>query len=143
MARPGRRPDLEHTRSPRVQLTYDVEVDGEIQRKELPFVLGVLADFSGSPDGPIPKLRDREFIEVSRENFDSVLRTMQPRLAFKVNNKLTDDDTKLGIELRFKSLEDFEPEQVAMQVEPLRKLIVTRQRLAALRGALRPGEASR
>jgi type VI secretion system protein ImpB len=137
MARIGGRRDLEHLRASRVHLTYDVEVGGETQRKELPFVIGVLADFSGKPDGPVRKLRDREFVEISRDTFDTVLRAMRPRLAFNVANKLADEESKLGIELRFESFEDFEPQQVAMQVRPLRRLIAMRERLAAVRAAVR------
>ena len=123
---------LDRVRSPRVQITYDVETDGAIEMKELPFVAGVLADLSGKPAEPLPRLRDRKFVEIDRDNFDAVMRGMKPRLAYRVDNKLTDDDTKLAVELRFDSLEDFEPEQVARQVEPLRKLLETRTQLAAL-----------
>jgi type VI secretion system protein ImpB len=100
--------------------------------KELPFVLGMMGDLSGKPDEPLPRLRDRKFVEIDRDNFDAVMRGMKPRLAFRVDNKLTDDNTQLGVELRFNSIEDFEPEQVARQVEPLRKLLETRQQLQAL-----------
>jgi type VI secretion system protein ImpB len=115
-----------------VQITYDVETDGAIEKKELPFVVGVLADLSGKPEEALPRLRDRKFVEIDRDNFDAVLKGMKPRLAFRVDNKLTDDDTKMGVELRFNSIEDFEPEQVVRQVEPLRKLLETRMQLAAL-----------
>jgi type VI secretion system protein ImpB len=100
--------------------------------KELPFVMGVLADLSGNPEEPLPRLRDRKFVEIDRDNFDAVLKGMKPRLAFRVDNKLTSDDTKLGVELRFNSIEDFEPENVARQVEPLRKLLESRIQLKAL-----------
>jgi type VI secretion system protein ImpB len=123
---------LDRVRSPRVQITYDVETDGAIELKELPFVLGILADLSGKPDEPLPRLRDRKFVEIDRDNFDAVMRGMKPRLAYRVDNKLTGDDTKLAVELRFNSLDDFEPEQVARQIEPLRKLLETRTQLSAL-----------
>ena len=123
---------LDRVRSPRVQITYDVETDGAIELKELPFVAGVLADLSGKPEEPLPRLRDRKFVEIDRDNFDAVLRGMKPRLAFRVDNKLTNDDSKLAVELRFQSLEDFEPEQVVRQVEPLRRLLETRVQLTAL-----------
>jgi type VI secretion system protein ImpB len=123
---------LDRVRSPRVQITYDVETDGAIELKELPFVLGVLSDLSGKPEEPLPRLRDRKFVEIDRDNFDDVMRGMKPRLAYRADNKLTNDDTKLAVELRFNSLEDFEPEQVARQVEPLRKLLETRMQLTAL-----------
>ena len=123
---------LDRVRAPRVQITYDVETDGAIEMKELPFVVGVLSDLSGKPDEPLPRLRDRKFLDIDRDNFDAVMHGMKPRLAYRVDNKLTNDDTKLAVELRFNSLEDFEPEQVARQVEPLRKLLETRAQLAAL-----------
>jgi type VI secretion system protein ImpB len=123
---------LDRVRSPRVQITYDVETDGAIELKELPLVVGVLSDLSGKPDEPLPRLRDRKFVDIDRDNFDAVMRGMKPRLAYRVDNTLTNDDTKLSVELRFNSLEDFEPEQVARQVEPLRKLLETRTQLAAL-----------
>jgi type VI secretion system protein ImpB len=123
-------------RPPRVHITYDVETGGAIEKKELPFVVGVLADLSGSPDKPLPRVKDRNFVEVDRDNFDQVLARSSPRLVFKVDNKLTDDDTRLGLELRFKSLEDFEPQNVALQVEPLRKLLELRNKLSNLRSSL-------
>jgi len=123
---------LDRIRSPRVHLTYDVEVGGAIQLKELPFVVGVLADLSGKPDEPLPKLKDRKFIEIDRDNFDKVLAGMKPRLAFQADNALQDDGTKLNVELRFGSMDDFEPEQVVKQVEPLRKLLEARERLTGL-----------
>ena len=132
MARESTQHKLDRVRSPRVHITYDVEIGDAIEMKELPFVVGVLADLSGKPDAPLPRVKDRKFVEIDRDNFNAVLRGMQPRLAFRVDNKLTDDDTKLGLELRFNSLDDFEPEAVVNQVEPLRKLIETRRQLAAL-----------
>ncbi len=123
---------LDRVRSPRVQITYDVEVGDSIEMKEIPFVVGVMSDLSGKPDEPLPKLKERKFVEIDRDNFNNVLEGMKPRLAFKVDNKLTDDDTKMAVELRFKSMEDFHPEQVAKQVAPLRKLVEARQRLSGL-----------
>jgi type VI secretion system protein ImpB len=123
-------------RPPRVQITYDVETGGAIEKKELPFVVGVLADLSGQPDKPLPAMKERNFIEIDRDNFDKVLARMEPRLAFKVDNKLSDDDTKIGVELKFSNIEDFEPQNVVEQVEPLRKLIELRRKLANLRSSL-------
>ncbi len=123
---------LDRVRSPRVQITYDVEIGDAIEMKEIPFVLGVLADLSGKPDEPLPRLRDRKFVEIDRDNFNNVLEGMKPRLAYKVDNKLTGDDTKLAVELRFKSIDDFRPENVVTQVEPLRKLLDARVRLREL-----------
>ena len=124
-------------RAPRVQITYDLEAAGESRRKELPFVMGVLGDFAGQPEKPLPKLRERQFVEVSRGNFNAVLRNLQPRLALGVDNKLSADGSKLAVTLRFNSLDDFEPERVAQQVEPMRKLIAVRRDLSALRASLR------
>jgi type VI secretion system protein ImpB len=129
---------LERVRPPRVHITYDVEVGDAIQLKEIPFVMGVLGDFSGQPADPLPRLRERKFVEVTPDNFDDVLKSMMPRLQFKVENKLSDeaDAGKIGVELKFESLEDFAPERVAQQVDPLRKLLELRQQLADLRGSL-------
>jgi len=123
---------LDRVRSPRVHITYDVEIGGAIEMKEIPFVLGVLSDLSGNPDEPLPRLRDRKFVEIDRDNFNNVMKGMKPRLAFRVDNNLTNDDSKLGVELRFASIDDFEPERVVNQVEPLRKLLNIRQQLSNL-----------
>ena len=128
---------LDRVRAPRVQITYDVEIGGAIENKELPFVVGVLADLSGKPAEALPKLKDRKFIEIDRDNFNQVLEGMKPRLAFRVDNKLGGkEDSQIGVELKFKSMDDFHPEQVAQQVDPLRKLIEARQKLSELRNKL-------
>ena len=128
--------DITRVRPPRVHLTYDVETGGAIQKKELPFVAGVLADLSGDAAVPLPPVKNRKFVEIDRDNFDNVLNKMAPRIVFKVDNKLNNDDTKLGVELKFSSMEDFEPQKVAEQVEPLRKLIELRKKLSNLRSSL-------
>ena len=129
---------LERVRAPRVHITYDVEVGDAIQMKEIPFVMGVLADLSGHPAEELPRLKDRKFIEVDPDNFDEVLAGMKPHLAFKVDNKLSDDpdQAKMGVDLTFQSLDDFSPDAVARQVGPLRQLLDLRQQLADLRGSL-------
>jgi type VI secretion system protein ImpB len=132
MARESTQHKLDRVRPPRVHITYDVEIGDAIELKELPFVLGVLADLSGKPDEPLPHARDRKFVEVDRDNFNDVMRGMKPRLAFQVDNKLANNDTKIGVELRFNSIEDFEPERVARQVEPLAKLMEVRRQLSGL-----------
>jgi type VI secretion system protein ImpB len=119
-----------------VQITYDVEIGDAIVMKEIPFVVGVLADLSGKPEKPLPRLKDRKFVEIDRDNFDKVLEGMQPRLAFRVDNKLTHDDTQMNVELKFKSMDDFHPESVARQVDPLRKLLEARKHLSDLRSKL-------
>lgn len=123
-------------RPPRVQITYDVETSGTIEKKELPFVVGVMADLSGQPDKPLHKVRDRAFIEIDRDNFDEVLAKTEPRLAFKVENKLVNGESEINVELRFSSMEDFEPQSVVEQIEPLKKLIDLRRKLSKLRGSL-------
>jgi type VI secretion system protein ImpB len=123
---------ISRVRAPRVHLTYDVEVGGAIETKELPFVVGVMGDFSGKPEQALPRVRDRKFIEIDRDNFDQVLAGMKPRLALRVDNKLTGDDSKMGVELRFNKLEDFEPDNLVQQVEPLRKLVEGRKKLSDL-----------
>jgi type VI secretion system protein ImpB len=123
---------LDRVRSPRVHITYDVHIGDAIEMKEIPFVLGVLADLSGNPVEPLPRLRERKFVEIDRDNFNNVMKGMKPHLAFGVENKLTNDDTKLGVELHFNSIEDFKPDRVVNQVEPLRKLLDIRQQLSSL-----------
>jgi type VI secretion system protein ImpB len=127
---------LDRVRAPRVQITYDVEVGDAIEMKEIPFVVGVLSDLSGKPEDPLPRLKDRKFIEIDRDNFNKVLEGMKPRLSFQVDNKLTGGDTKMGVELRFKNLDDFHPERVAEQVDPLKKLVDARSKLSDLLGKL-------
>ncbi len=127
---------LDRVRAPRVQLTYDVEIGDAIEKKELAFVAGVLGDFSGKPAEPLPRLKDRKFVNIDKDNFDDVLKGMKPRLQFQVDNRLANDDSRIGVELNFKSLNDFEPENVVQQVEPLRKLLEARQKLADLRNKM-------
>jgi len=136
MAKESQQHKLDRVRKPRVHLTYDVTIGGAIQEKELPLVVGVMADLSGKPDVPLPKLDKRSFVEIDRVNFDKVMAGMKPRLAFQVNNLIENNSTKFGVELRFNRMEDFEPEQVALQVEPLRQLLERRQRLQHLRDKL-------
>ncbi|MGH7674412.1 MAG: type VI secretion system contractile sheath small subunit [Gemmatimonadales bacterium] len=133
---------LERVRPPRVNITYEVETGGAIEVKELPFVMGVLADFVGQSTEELPKLKDRQFAEVTLDNFDDVLAGMKPHLAFTVDNTLSDDPNagKIGIDLKFESLEDFSPDRVAQQVEPLKKLLELRGQLADLRGKIQSNE---
>lgn len=123
---------LSRVRAPRVHITYDVEVGNAIEAKELPFVVGVLGDFSGKPDEALPKVKERKFIEIDRDNFDKVLAAQKPRIAYSVENKLTGDGGRMNVELRFNQLDDFEPDRVVRQVEPLRKLVDARRRLSDL-----------
>ncbi len=127
---------LSRVRPPRVHITYDVEIGGAIELKEIPFVVGVLGDFSGKPAEPLPRVKDRKFVEIDRDNFNQVLAGMKPRLAFNVKNKLAEDDSKLGVELRFNSIDDFEPDQLAQQVEPMRRLVEARKKLSDLKSKM-------
>jgi type VI secretion system protein ImpB len=129
---------LDRVRSPRVHITYDVETGGAIEKKELPFVMGIFGDFTGQPEEPLPKLKDRKFVEVNPDNFDSVLAAMKPHLAFAVENKISDDPEagQIRANLRFRSLEDFEPTNVAKQIKPLKELLDLRTKLSDLRGSL-------
>src|SRR3974390_1369221 len=124
MAKPSTQHKLDRVRPPRVQITYDVETGGAIEIKELPFVVGVLGDFTGQPEQPLPRLKDRHFVEVNPDNFDKVLEGMKPHLSLAVENKLREeaDAPKLKVDLRFTKLEDFEPQNVARQVKPLDEL---------------------
>ena len=95
---------IDRVRPPRVQITYDVEIGGAIELKELPFVVGVMGDFSGKPEEPLPAFKNRKFVEIDPDNFNQVLAGMSPRLAFTVDNKLQDDGSKMGVELKFNSI---------------------------------------
>jgi type VI secretion system protein ImpB len=138
MAKPSTQHKLDRVRPPRVHVTYDVEVGDAIEMKELPFVMGVLGDFTGQPETPLPKLRERKFVEVTPDNFDSVLEGMKPHLAFSVENKLSEDAEagQLKVDLHFKSLDDFEPQNVARQIKPLKDMLNLRTKLSDLRGSL-------
>ena len=125
---------LERVRAPRVEIAYDVETGGAIERKELPFVMGVMADLSGRSESPLAPLTDyrRKFIEIDWDNFSDVMKGMAPRLAYQVENTLSLGAGGIGVELRFACLDDFSPESVANQVESLKKLVEVRTDLQAL-----------
>jgi type VI secretion system protein ImpB len=123
-------------RPPRVQITYDVQVGDAIEKRDLPFVVGVMADLSGMPEKALPPIAKRKFIAIDRDNVNDVMKKIGPRLAFKVPNRLSEDDTKLNVELRFESMDDFQPARVAQQITPLRKLLELRNSLANLRSTL-------
>ena len=133
---------LGKVRPPRVHLTYDVQVGDAIEKKELPFVVGVLGEFSGQPDAdkPLPKLKDRKFVAVDLDNFDDVMSGMSPKSSYRVKNKLSADGGEFAVNLEFKSMEDFRPESVVQQVEPLKKLLEARTRLSDLRNKLAGNE---
>ena len=131
---------LQKVRPPRVQMTYDVEVGDAIEQKELPFVVGVIGDFSGQSEVEQKKLRDRSFVNVDNDNFDEVMKAVEPRAVYRVPNKLSDKGGEFGVELKFKSIDDFRPEAIVQQVEPLKKLLEARTKLADLRNKLAGNE---
>lgn len=121
---------LTRIRPPRVQISYDVETGGAIEKKELPLIVGILSDLAGKPETPMVPIKARKFVEIDRDNFNDVMASISPRLAFQVDSKLKEgDDSKMNVELKFKKLDDLRPEQVVQQVETLRKLFEARQRL--------------
>ena len=128
--------EIDRVRPPRVQITYDVEVGGAIELKELPFVVGVMGDFVGKPEEPLPANKNRKFVEIDPDNFNQVMAGMKPRVAFSVENKMQNYGSKVGVDLKFNNIEDFEPDNVVQQVEPLRKLVEARQKLSDLRSKM-------
>ena len=120
---------LDRIRPPRVQITYDVEIGGAIEKKEIPFVVGVMADLSGMPEAPLPKLKDRKFVEIDRDNFSDVMASINPHLVFRVANKVANDGSAMGVELRFKTVDDFGPLSLIDQVPALKKMFEVRSKL--------------
>ncbi len=127
---------LQRVRPPRVQLTYDVEIGDAIEQKEIPFVVGVMGDFSGNSEVTLPKLKDRKFVNVDLDNFDDVMKGVEPRTVYRVKNTLTENGGEFAVNIKFRSIEDFRPESVVQQVEPLRKLLDARSKLSDLRNKL-------
>ena len=127
---------LQKVRPPRVQLTYDVELGDAIEKKELPFVVGVVADLAGQTEVELPKLKERKFVSVDRDNIDDVMQGLQPRAAFQVANKLDDRGGKFAVDLTFTSMESFSPEAVVDQIDPLKQLLEARTKLADLRNKM-------
>ncbi len=123
---------LDRVRRPRVQIKYEVDTNGAMQKVELPFVVGVLADLSGQPATPLGPLKERKAVNIDRDNINDVLAKATPRVAMKVQNRLTDEDTKLAVELKFKSMDDFEPARIAEQVPALKELLAMRLQLTQL-----------
>jgi len=124
---------LDRIRPPRVQITYEVETGGAEIKKELPFVVGIMADLSGKPEVPLPLIKERKFVEIDRDNFNGVMASIEPRLALRVKNRLLEDeDSWMNVELKFRHIDDFHPAQLLKQVEPLRKLYEARVRLTDL-----------
>jgi type VI secretion system protein ImpB len=128
----SRQHTLDRVRKPRVHITYDVETDGAVEVKELPFVVGVMGDFSGNPTSPLKPLEDRKFTTIDRDNFNMVMASMTPGLQLRVENTLKGDGSEMAVELQFRSIEDFEPGRIVEQVEPLKKLLEARNKLRDL-----------
>ena len=127
---------LQKIRPPRVQMTYDVEIGDAIENKELPLVVGVVGDFGGNSEVPQKRLKERSFVGIDRDNFDEVMKGIEPRATYRVNNELTGEGGQFAVDLTFRSMDDFRPEAVVNQVEPLRKLLEARTKLADLRNKL-------
>jgi type VI secretion system protein ImpB len=131
MAKASSQKFIARNRAPRVQIEYDVEIYGAQKKINLPFVMGVMADLSGNPKDALPGVDQRKFLEIDVDNFDDRLKSMKPRAAFQVPNKLTGNGN-LPVELSFESMDDFSPAAVARKVEPLRKLLEARTQLSNL-----------
>ncbi len=123
---------LKRVRKPRVHITYEVETEGAVVEKELPFVVGVVGDFSGNPTQKLKPMKDQKFIEVDRDNINDVMKRMTPGLNLRVENTLEGDGSESAVQLQFESMGDFEPANVAKQYEPLKKLLETRDKLRDL-----------
>lgn len=131
---------LQKVRPPRVQMTYDVEIGDAIEKKELAFVTGVVGDFSGNSEIAMTKLKDRKFVQIDPDNFDEVMKGLEPRAVYRVKNELSDKGGEFAVDLKFKSMSDFRPESVVQQVEPLKKLLEARTKLVDLRNKLAGSE---
>lgn len=123
---------LERVRKPRVQISYDIETEGAVEKKELPFVVGVMGDYSGDPSGELKPYKERKFVQIDQDNFNDVLGSFKPGLKFKVDNTIEGDGSQLAVDLTFNTMEDFDPENIVEQVEPLKKLLDTRNKLRDL-----------
>ena len=123
---------LNRVRKPRVHITYDVETDGAAIERELPFIVGVMGDFAGDPSEPLKPLTERKFTQIDRDNFNDVMARIAPGLNMKVENTLAGDGSEMGVNLKFRSMDDFEPAKVAEQVPALKALLETRSKLRDL-----------
>jgi type VI secretion system protein ImpB len=123
---------LSRVRKPRVHISYEVDVGDAVEVRDLPFVVGVMGDFSGNPTAKLASLKDRKFVEIDRDNFNDIMQRMTPGLNIRVENTMKGDGSELPLQLKFNSMEDFEPSQVVQQVEPLKKLLDTRNKLRDL-----------
>ncbi len=123
---------LNRVRKPRVHITYDVEIGDAVVKKELPFVMGVMGDFSGNPTTPPKALSQRKFVSIDRDNFNEVMANIAPELNLRVKNTLQDDGSEMAVQLKFKSMGDFDPGQIVEQVPALKNLLDSRDKLRDL-----------
>lgn len=123
---------LERVRKPRVHIKYEVETENSVVTKELPFVVGVLGDFSGDASQPLKPLKDRKFVQIDRDNFNDIMTRMTPGLNFRVENTIQGENTEIAVELKFNAIEDFEPAKIVEQIPALKKLLETRNKLRDL-----------
>lgn len=123
---------LKRVRKPRVHITYDVETNGAVAEKEIPFVMGVMGDYSGDNTENKKALKDRKFSQIDRDNFNEVMNNVAPKLSMKVENTLENDGSEISVDIGFKNMEDFEPHKLVDKVEPLKRLLETRNKLRDL-----------
>lgn len=131
MAKESSQKFIARNRAPRVQIEYDLETNGAMQKKQIPFVMGVLADLSGKSAEELPEIEQRKALEIDMDNFDSRLKAMKPRVTFAVPNKLTGEG-QLAVDVTFESIDDFSPAAIAKKIEPLAKLLEARTQLSNL-----------
>ncbi len=127
---------LKRVRKPRVHITYEVETEGAVVQRELPFVVGVMGDFSGDPTEKLKPIKDRKFIQIDRDNLNDVMKRMTPGLNMKVENTLKGDGSEMGVQLKFESMDDFEPGRIVEQVDALRRIKETRDKLRDLQSKI-------
>ena len=131
MAKPSSQKFIARNRAPRVQIEYEVELYGAQKKIQVPFVMGVLSDLSGDSAEPLPGVDERRFLAIDIDNFDERMKSMKPRVAFRVPNTLTGEGS-LNVDITFESMDDFSPAAVARKVGALNKLLEARTQLANL-----------
>ena len=112
-----------------------------LNKRKFPSWSGSWPTWRANPQLPCPALKERTCIEIDRDNFNTILEGMRPRLAFKVANRIQENDTRIGVDLTFGSLDDFHPASIARQVAPIRKLVEARRKLYNLLGKLDGNDA--
>lgn len=123
---------LKRVRKPRVHITYDLETNGALEAKELPFVMGVMGDYSGDNADNKKSLKERKFSQIDVDNFNELMGKINPQLKLKVDNTLANDDSQIAVDLDFHSMDDFEPHKLVEQIEPLKQMLDTRNKLRDL-----------